>query len=114
MFGNKGLARIAMGRPVLELSGRDNWEYKGEKNDMYQTEHNELFASIRNGKPMNDGEWMANSSMMAILGRDVAYTGQTITWDEAIKSEKTAGPPTDKFAWDLKWEGPGVAMPGRT
>lgn len=114
VFGNKGLARIAMGRPVLELSGRDNWEYKGEKNDMYQTEHNELFASIRNGKPMNDGEWMANSSMMAILGRDVAYTGQTITWDEAIKSEKTAGPPTDKFAWDLKWEGPGVAMPGRT
>ena len=51
---------------------------------MYQTEHDEFFASIRNGKPMNDGEWMANSTMIAILGRMVAYTGQTITWEQSL------------------------------
>ena len=26
---------------------------------MYQTEHDELFASIRAGKPINNGEYMA-------------------------------------------------------
>lgn len=114
MFGNKGLARITMGKPVLELSGKGNWTYDGKKNDMYQTEHDELFASIRNGRPVNDGEWMANSTMMAIMGRDSAYTGRTVTWEDAIKSDKTEGPPPDQFSWDLQWEGPGVAIPGKT
>lgn len=113
MFGSKGLARITMGRHVLELSGKDNWTYNGEKNDMYQTEHDELFASIRKGRPVNDGEWMANSTMMAIMGRDSAYTGQTITWEDAISSDKAEGPPHDKFSWDLQWEGPGVPIPGK-
>jgi hypothetical protein len=34
---------------------------------------------------MNDGQMMANSTMLAILGRMVAC-GQTITWDDAIHS----------------------------
>jgi hypothetical protein len=42
-----------------EIKGKIPWKYTGPKNDMYQTEHDEFFASIRNGKPMNDGEWMA-------------------------------------------------------
>lgn len=114
MFGSKGLASVTMGKGVLELSGRGNWEYSGEKNNMYQTEHDELFASIRNGKPMNDGEWMANSTMMAILGRMAAYSGQTVTWEEAFHSDHGAGPAADEFSWDLKWKGPGIAKPGVT
>jgi predicted dehydrogenase len=113
MFGSKGLARIRMGKPVLELSGKGNWTYNGEKNDMYQTEHDELFASIRNGRPVNDGKWMANSTMMAIMGRDSAYTGKTVTWADAINSEKTEGPPHEQFSWDLEWDGPGVPVPGK-
>lgn len=113
MFGNRGLARISMGRPVLELSGKPSWTYNGEKNDMYQTEHDELFKAIRSGRPVNDGEWMANSTMMAIMGRDSAYSGQTITWEDAINSDKREGPPNDQFSWDLKWEGPGVPIPGK-
>jgi predicted dehydrogenase len=113
MFGSKGLAKVTMGRPVLELSGRNNWQYEGEKNDMYQTEHDELFASIRSGQPMNDGEWMTNSTMMAIMGRTAAYTGQSVTWNEALNSDQMAGPSADEFAWDLRWAGPGVAIPGR-
>jgi hypothetical protein len=62
---------------------------------------------------MNDGEWMANSTMMAIMGRSAAYTGQSVTWDEALNSDQMAGPSADEFAWDLRWAGPGVAIPGR-
>ena len=36
--------------------------YRGEDNDVYQTEHDELFASIRSGKPINNGEYMAKST----------------------------------------------------
>ncbi len=95
-----------------EIIGKHPWEYSGPTNDMYQTEHDELFASIRNGKPMNDGEWMANSTMIGILGRMVAYTGQTITWEQALNSNETLGPRTEDYTWDLNWKGPPIARPG--
>jgi hypothetical protein len=79
---------------------------------MYQVEHNELFASIRAGKPINDGVRMAHSTMLAIMGRMAAYTGQRITWDEALNSKE------DSFPADLKWDQelpiPPVAKPGQT
>ncbi len=33
---------------------------------MYQIEHDELFASIRAGKPINNGDYMCKSTMLAI------------------------------------------------
>lgn len=94
------------------ITGENSWQYQGESNDMYQTEQNALFASIRDGKAINDGERAANSSMMGILGRMVAYSGQTITWEEAINSKKSLGP--EQYSWDQNYEGPGIAVPGVT
>ena len=34
----------------------------------------------------NDGEWMAHSTMLAIIGRMAAYTGQKVKWEDAINS----------------------------
>jgi predicted dehydrogenase len=99
---------------VHKMTGKSEWKYNGEKSDMYQVQQNELFASIKNGKPINDGELMANSSMMGILGRMVAYSGQTITWDQAINSNQVLGPAVDQYDWNLKWPGFEVALPGIT
>jgi len=99
---------------ALEITGKNNWTYQGEKNDPYQTQHNELFVSIRNGKPMNDGINMANSTMVAIMGRMVVYSGQTLQWDQAINSNQVLGPAFDQLNWDLKYTGPDVAIPGIT
>jgi myo-inositol 2-dehydrogenase / D-chiro-inositol 1-dehydrogenase len=97
-----------------EITGNVNWQYNGERNDMYQTEHDELFASIRNGKPINDGEAMARSSMLGVLGRMVAYTGQTITWEDALNSNMALSPAIDQYRWELKWPTAPVARPGIT
>jgi predicted dehydrogenase len=113
ILGTDGSALINVGRNQ-EITGQEPWKYSGPKNNMYQTEHDELFASIRNGKPMNDGEWMANSTMIAILGRMVAYTGQTLTWEQALNSNEALGPGTGDYTWDLNWDGPPVAKPGIT
>ena len=32
---------------------------------------------------MNDGKRMATSTMLAMMGRMAAYTGEQITWDQA-------------------------------
>jgi hypothetical protein len=79
---------------------------------MYQVEHNELFASIRKGEPMNDGNWMVQSTMMAIMGRMAAYTGKNLTWEEALNSQQKLVP--DEFAWDMSLATPEVALPGKT
>jgi hypothetical protein len=79
---------------------------------MYQQEHNELFASIRNRKPMNDGQWMAQSTMIALMGRMAAYTGQEISWEQAMNSKEKLVP--DHLEWNMKLEIPQMAMPGIT
>lgn len=113
MIGDKGRCNIHVSNNH-EIIGKKNWKWEGERNDMYQTEHNTLFASIRSGQPFNDGIRMANSTMLAIWGRMVAYTGQTITWDEAINSNETLGPKLEDYSWDLKWPMQDVAKPGIT
>ena len=93
------------------ITGEFNWRYDGPKPSMYQQEHNELFASIRSGEPINNGLYMARSSMVAILGRMATYTGKTITWDDALNSKEDLSPPS--YDWGpLKV--PPVAMPGVT
>lgn len=111
--GTEGDAFVNAGGGV-RITGKTNWEYQGEKNNPYQTQHDELFAAIRSGKPMNDGQMMANSTMVAILGRMVGYSGQTLTWEEAINSNQTLGPEHEQYSWDLKYTSPEVAIPGVT
>ncbi len=111
--GSLGNANMVIGRKY-EITGKNPWKYEGKKNNMYQTEHDEFFESIRNAKPMNDGESMANSTMLAILGRMVAYSGQSITWEDAINSNHILAPEINKYAWDLEWPTAPVARPGST
>ena len=79
---------------------------------MYQTEHNELFASIRSGKPINDGHWMAQSTLMGIMGRMAAYTGQEVTWEQMMNSQEKLVP--EKMDWAMKLDIQPTAMPGMT
>src|SRR5690606_770773 len=66
VFGTKGHAFLKVSSEA-KITGQHNWEFTGKRNNMYQQEHDELFAAIRNNKPINDGIWMAHSSMLAIL-----------------------------------------------
>ena len=77
-----------------------------------QTEHDELFGSIRKGMPINNGEYLAKSSLLAILGRMTCYTGQAITWDQALNSKEDLSPP--KYDWNVALPEPQVAKPGVT
>ena len=93
VLGTKGKAVFQERKNGLRIeSSRGSWHYTGPQNDMYQTEHDEFFASIRNGRPINNGEYMARSTLLAIMGRMAAYTGQQITWDMALNSREKPQP----------------------
>jgi myo-inositol 2-dehydrogenase/D-chiro-inositol 1-dehydrogenase len=112
--GTKGRCEIKEVWGKHLIVGQTNWEYTDKRNDMYQTEHDELFAAIRKGEPFNDGEQMAISTMLAIWGRMVAYTGQTLTWEEALNSQEVLGPRIDQYSWELDWPTAEVPRPGIT
>ena len=112
-LGTKGNAYIHRGAFTTDLAGERTWKYEGPTPDMYQVEHDELFASIRAGKPLNNGDRMVTSTMAGIMGRMAGYTGQEVTWEMALNSKELLAP-QDLRDWNGKVEVPPLAQPGRT
>ena len=56
-------------------------------------EHKDLIDAIRTGKPLNEAQNVAESTMTAIMVRMSAYTGKEVTWDDVMKSDLKLGPP---------------------
>lgn len=110
-MGTKGVAQI-LPREVV-ISGETNWRKSGPGNNMMLAEHDALFRSIRAGKPINDGDRMASSTLMGIMGRMAAYTGQQITWEMAMNSQESLVPEYPD-GWQTKVEMPQMALPGVT
>lgn len=114
VLGTKGTAKVTpRGSEISNLSGETVWRYDGPRNNMYQTEHDEFFASIRSGKHINDGDRMAKSTLMGIMGRMAGYTGQQISWQQAMDSKENLTPTIDK-GWDSKTEFRSIPIPGFT
>ena len=111
-YGSKGRANLNESKGGLKVITDKEWVFEGPFNRLYQQEHDDLFASIRKGQPINNGEYMAKSTLLAIMGRMAAYTGQMITWDMAMNSKEVLGP--KEHNWDVKIPEPEVAMPGKT
>jgi hypothetical protein len=95
-LGTKGRCYLLKNR----VEGATNWRYEGKtKSNMYDAEHQVLFAAIRSGTPVNNGLYMVRSTMVAVLGQMVCYTGQQMTYEEAWASKYKAGP--DQISWDM-------------
>ena len=105
VFGTQGTARTLK----FEIDGHaGKWEYSGRKPSMYEVEHQHLFRSIREGNPINNGNYMVYSTLMAIMGRDACYTGKRIKWDEFLNDQTKLGPALGNFE---QWP---VPIPGDT
>ena len=115
VVGDGGRAHLSERKKGVYLKqnnrGVPQWTYDGVDNDVYQTEHEDLFTSIRKGALVNHGEYMAKSTLLAIMGRMATYTGKTITWDAAMNSQLDLSPA--KYEWgDAPI--PEIARPGIT
>ena len=86
---------------IWDLEGNVMWEFPYEKNEKgeklpemnyYVREHIDWVTAIRANKPINDAHNMARSTLITIMGRDSAFTGKSITWDEIMASTQELGP----------------------
>jgi predicted dehydrogenase len=84
ILGSKGRANLM----ACRIEGETKWHYarRGDP-DGHQVEHNVLFEAIRSGQPVNSGDYMTQSTMVAVFGQLSCYSGREVTWDQAMKSD---------------------------
>ena len=99
LIGTKGKTNCV--NTIWDLAGNVIWKYPYRKNekgedmpemDHYVREHIDWVTSIRTNRPLNDAHDMARSTMITIMGRDSAFTGKAVTWDEIMASMEELGP----------------------
>ena len=91
VYGSRGVATLRAfsdGSKIVDHSGNELWSCKGDIGAAYRQEHKELVASIIANKPIVELRQTAESSLMAVLGREAAYSGQVATWEFMTKQSK--------------------------
>lgn len=79
-----GSADISGGK-IYDRSGAIIWQTRGRRAG-HLREFEDLFTDLRSGNLPHEVQYGATSTMTAILGRMAAYSGQPVTWDEALGS----------------------------
>jgi len=95
---------------IKDLLGNVIWKTDGEKEkidhkqtDPYTLEHVDFINHIRANKPLNQAVETAISCLTAIMGRESAYTGNEVTYDEIFNSNVTHMPAKLELgAYDMK------------
>jgi predicted dehydrogenase len=112
IVGTKGVADLHPDRSmIVSHDGKVLFRMSEKGNNAYVQEHTDLIKAIREGKPVNEARQIAESTLTAILGRESAYTGQEITWEEILEAELDLVPKTFAFG---SLPVPPVPQPGRT
>ena len=108
-FGTKGTANLMR----YQITGENKYRNRERITAMHQLEHDAFFAALRKGETPNDVDYMALSTLCGILGREAAYTGEEIGWEQMFASTKQYGPDAvDSMEQELTI-GP-VPVPGKT
>jgi myo-inositol 2-dehydrogenase / D-chiro-inositol 1-dehydrogenase len=90
LVGTKGSA--SLDGVIYDLAGKQVWKYEGPSVDSVVQEHADWVTAIRSEKPINTAKETAISTLIAIMGRDSAYTGKDITWEGLLASNVRLGP----------------------
>ena len=100
VHGTKGHGRVGV---LYDSENNEIWK-NTEKvpKGPFKWEHDMHVKSIRENTPHNDGWHGAMATMTAVLGRMAAFSGQVVTWDDAVAPGKAKSEmPLEGFAsWD--------------
>jgi predicted dehydrogenase len=97
ILGSKGTAYPLRGR----IDGENEWKFSGPNENPYDAEHREFIKSIRAGKPLNCGDYMARSTLVTIMGQLSCYSGREVTWDQVVDSDYFIPPKPEACTWDM-------------
>jgi myo-inositol 2-dehydrogenase/D-chiro-inositol 1-dehydrogenase len=92
---------VVTGKGIIrDIEGNEKFMYDDKSDpNPYQVEHNKLFAAIRNKDVVLAGaENGAKATLSAIMGRMATYSGQVISWEQAMNSSMDLAP--ENLSWN--------------
>ena len=114
IVGTKGTSNLSS--TLWNIDGSEKWKFKGRGTSGRTEEHAILLRTIKDGKPVNEGRRIAESTLTAVGCRMSAFTGREFSWDWLLKTSKLDYLPPEKEK--QLTPGPGifhpVAVPGKT
>lgn len=111
IIGTKGNVEVNI-MSNYSIYGINPYTYSGSINNMYQTQHDELFMALRDNSVINDGDFMVNSTLLAIWGKLAAYTGKRLSYDQVMSSTEELGPKADEYSFSTLKDELAIAKPG--
>jgi myo-inositol 2-dehydrogenase / D-chiro-inositol 1-dehydrogenase len=101
IYGTKGYTNCQ--NTIWDNNGNEIWKYEYPLDDegrqlnrvaipATDQEIINLVNAIRTGNPINEAHTLAVSSLVGIMGRESAYTGKDVTYDEMMNSNLRLGP----------------------
>jgi myo-inositol 2-dehydrogenase / D-chiro-inositol 1-dehydrogenase len=121
LFGTGGYTNCE--NTIWDNGGNVIWEYKYPLDEDgrslgrvlipgHDQEIINLVTAIRTNNPVNEAGALAISTLVTIMGRESAYTGQDVTWDEIMNSNHRLGP-AEYLMGPVKGIEPVAPVPGR-
>jgi predicted dehydrogenase len=110
VVGTKGSTYTT--RSLGYIEGQNPYKYDGPRVGGMVEEHADLIKSIRDARPINEGQHVAESTLTAIMGRMSAYTGRALKWDWVMNASALDLRPAEYKMGDLPVRP--VPVPGKT
>jgi predicted dehydrogenase len=111
IVGTKGASQVNDYK-ITRAGAWDGSAIKRSEADPYTQEHVDFIASIRKGEPISELKFVAESTLTAIMGREAAYTGKVVTWEQALNSDEVLMP--QGLDMTASRPTPPVPMPGQS
>ena len=89
IVGSKGTSNPA---GSIKPTTGEAWRFRDKAVDPYMQEHVNLINAIVNSTELNEGKQVTDSTLTAIMGREAAYSGGVVEWDDMKNSEFAYGP----------------------
>jgi hypothetical protein len=101
VVGSKGTANP--GGNIKPKEG-EGWRFRDKALDPYVQEHIDLMNAIANDTELNEGKQVTDSCVTAIMGREAAYSGSVVEWNDVVESKFAYGPEElYKDPANMKW-----------
>jgi predicted dehydrogenase len=83
IMGTKGVCYWT----ACRIEGETNWKYEGPHNVADIEEQKILIGALREGRTVNHGDTMVDSTYVAIMGQIACYTGKPVTWEQMMAAD---------------------------
>ncbi|HZR15850.1 MAG TPA: Gfo/Idh/MocA family oxidoreductase [Verrucomicrobiae bacterium] len=89
VHGTKGTSDP--GNSIRPHSGQ-MWRFREKSIDPYVQEHMDLINAIHNDGNLNEAKQVTDSTLTAIMGREAAYSGAGVEWDDILNCKFAYAP----------------------